>query len=65
MIGLMYNGGSVDVLFAWYGYYSVESYCYFREWLWNTRAKICCMASGKSNTSRVSPQEFNIRYIVC
>ena len=48
MIGLMHNGGSVDVLFACeYGYCSVESYCYSREWLWNARATICCMASGK------------------
>ena len=47
MIGLMHNGGSVDVLFAWYGFSSVGSYCYSSEWLWNTRAKICCMASGK------------------
>ena len=46
-IRLMHNGGSVDALFAWYDYSSVESYCYSREWLWNTRAKIHCMASGK------------------
>ena len=37
----MHNGGSVDVLLhGEYGYGSVESYCYSREWLWNTRAKI-------------------------
>ena len=47
-----------------YGYSSVGSYCYSREWLWNTRAKIGCMDLGKWNTSRVSPQEFDIRYIV-
>ena len=30
-----------------YGYSSVGSYCHSREWLWNTKAKICCMASRK------------------
>ena len=48
MIGLMHNGGTVDVLFTCeYGYYCVESYCYPREWLWNATSKICCIASGK------------------
>ena len=36
MIGLMRNGGSVDVfLHGEYGFSSVVSYCYSGEWLWN------------------------------
>ena len=30
-----------------YGFSSVGNYCYSREWLWNSRAKVCCMALGK------------------
>ena len=65
-IVLMHNGGSVDVSFLHgdFGYSSVGSYCYSREWFWNSKTEICCMAPGKWNTSRVSLQEFNIRYIV-
>ena len=48
MIGVMCNDGSVDVfLRSQYGFSSLGSCCYSREWLWNSRAKLCCMASGK------------------
>ena len=48
MIELMRNGGSVDVfLHGEYGFSSVGNYCYSREWLWNSRAEVCCMALGK------------------
>ena len=64
-IGLMRNGGSIDVfLHREYGCSSAASYCNSRECLWNSRAKLCCIASGKSNTSSVSLQEFDIRYIL-
>ena len=56
---------SVDVfLHGEYGDSSVRSYCYSREWLWNLRTKLCCIASGKRNASKVSLQEFDIKYIV-
>ena len=65
MIELMRNGGSADVfLHGEYGFSSVVNYCYSGEWLWNSRAKVCCMASGKKNASRISLQEFGITYIV-
>ena len=42
------NDGSVDVsLDGEYGYISVGSRCYSREWVWNLRTKSCCIASGK------------------
>ena len=48
MIGLMRNGGSVDVyLRGEYGLSSIGSCCYSREWMWNSRTKLCCMALGK------------------
>ena len=48
MIGLMRNDSSVDVfLHGQYGFSSVGSCCYSREWLWNSRTKLCCMATGK------------------
>ena len=46
MIGLMRNDGSVDVFFGQYGFISVGSCCYSRKWLWNSRTKLCCMATG-------------------
>ena len=36
MIGLMFNGGSVDIfLHGEYGFSPVMSCCYSREWMWN------------------------------
>ena len=40
------------------------SWCYSREWVWNLRTKLCCIASGKWNFSRVSLQELGIMYNV-
>ena len=48
MIGLVRNDGSVDVfLHGQYGFSSVASCCYSREWLRNSREKLCSMATGK------------------
>ena len=48
MIGVMYNDGSVDVfLHGQYGFSSVGNCCCSREWLWNSRIKLCCMATEK------------------
>ena len=35
-----------------------------REWVWNLKTKLCCIASGEWNARRVSLQEFDIRYIM-
>ena len=47
-----------------YDFSSMESWCYIREWLRNLRTKLCCIASGEWNVSRVSLQKFDIRYIM-
>ena len=46
MIGLLRNDGSVDVFFGQHGFISVGSCCCSREWLWSSRTKLCCMATG-------------------
>ena len=39
------NDGPVDVfLDGEYGFISVESRCYSREWVWNLRTKLCYIA---------------------
>ena len=45
-----------------YGFSSMGSWCYFRKWAWNLRTKLL-HASGEWNVSRVSLQEFDIRYM--
>ena len=57
------NGGSVGVFYAWYGFNSMGSWCYSREWVWNSRTKLCCIVSEKRNVTRVSLREFDIGYI--
>ena len=47
-----------------YGFSSKVSWCYSREWVWSSRTKLCCIASGKWNISRVSLQKFDNRYIM-
>ena len=43
------NGGFIDVFFThvWHAFSSIGSWCYSREWVWNSRTKLCCIASGK------------------
>ena len=41
-----------------------RSWCYSREWVWNSRTKLCCIGSWKWNVSRVFLQEFDISYIM-
>ena len=46
-----------------------ESLCYSKEWVWNLRKKLCCIASEMRSSasrmwSRVSLQELHIRYII-
>ena len=59
------NGGSLDVSFTHgeYGFSSMGSWCFSWEWVWNLRTKLCCTVSGEWNTSRVSLQELDIKYI--
>ena len=39
------NGGSVDFFLEGAdGFTSMESLCYSKEWVWNLRAKLCCIA---------------------
>ena len=64
------NGGFVDVFFT-HGMVLVlwGSLCYSKEWVWNLRTKLCCIASGMWSSasgtwSRVSLQELEIRYII-
>ena len=63
------NGGFVDVFFT-HGMVLVlwGSLFYSKEWVWNLRTKICCIASGMRSSasgirSRVSLQELDIRYM--
>ena len=35
-----------------YGFSSVGSWDYSREWLWNSRTKLCCIASGSEVSER-------------
>ena len=42
----------------------IGSWCYSWEWVWNLMTKLCCVASGKWNISRVWLQEFDITYIM-
>ena len=59
------DGGSVDVfLNGEYGFTSMRSRCQSMEWVWNFRTKLCSIASGKRNGSRVSLQGFDIRDIM-
>ena len=48
------NGGSVDVFFMVSMVPLVGSWCYSREWVWNLRTKLCCIAPGKWNVSTTS-----------
>ena len=43
------KGSSVDVFskHGEYGFSSMGSWCYSREWVWNLRTRFCCIASGK------------------
>ena len=57
------NGGSVDILLdGEYGFTFMGSWYYSMEWVWNLRTKLCCIASGKWNVTRVLLQWFDIRY---
>ena len=40
----------LSFFYGQYGFVSVGSYCYSREWLWNPRTKLCCMAAGWGET---------------
>ena len=63
MVGLMVILLTV-FFFASSGFSSMGSWCYSREGIWKSRTKFCCIASGKWNASRISPQEFGIRSIM-
>ena len=43
------NSGSVDIFFTCgeYGFGSMGSSFHSREWVWNLKTKLCCIASGK------------------
>ena len=47
-----------------YGFTSMGSWCYSREWGWNLRTKLCCIASGKWNVSRFSLQGLDVSYLM-
>ena len=42
----------------------IGSWCYSTEWVWSLRTKLCCIASGKWNVSRVSLQGLDTDYIM-
>ena len=57
--------GSVEVFFDMVSMVLlIGSWCYSREWAWNLRTKLCCIALAKWNASRVSLQGFDITYII-
>ena len=43
------NSGSADIFFTCgeYGFGSMGSSFHSREWVWNLKTKLCCIASGK------------------
>ena len=47
-----------------YGFSSMGSWCYSREFVWNLKTKLCHITSGKGTVSSVLLQEFDIRYII-
>ena len=57
----------VFAAFAWeydcengeYDFSPMDSWFYSREWVWNLRTKLCCIASGKRNGSSVSLQKLD------
>ena len=53
------NGGSADVssMHSESGFSSMGSWCYCREWLWNSRTKLCWITFGEWNASRVLQQD--------
>ena len=57
------NDGSANASFksGEYGFISIGIWCYSREWVWNSRTKLCCIALGECDASKVSLQEFDIR----
>ena len=59
------NGGSVEVFFDMVSVVLlIGSSYYSREWVWNLRTKLCCLASEKWNVSRVSLWGFDISFHV-
>ena len=38
--------------------------CDFREWVWNSREKLCCITPGEWNDSRVSLKVLDFMYIM-
>ena len=64
IIGLMVVLLTFFFLNGEYGFTSMGSWCYSTEWVWNLKKKLCSIASGKWNDSRVSLQGFDIRYIM-
>ena len=47
-----------------YGFSSIGSWCYSRKWVWDSMTKLCCIALGECNASKVSLQEFDIRSMI-
>ena len=59
------DDSSADIILnSKYGLSFMGSWWYSMEWAWNLRTKLCSIASGKCNFSRVSLQGFDIRYIM-
>ena len=54
MIGLMM------ALLTFFG----DGECDFREWVWNSREKLCCITPGEWNDSRVSLKVLDFMYIM-
>ena len=45
-----------------YGFGSIRGCCYSSMWVWNSGARVYCIASGKLNASRTSLRESDVRY---
>ena len=59
------SDGSIDIfLDVEFGFTSMGSWRYSREWVWNIRTKLSYIPSEKWNVSRESIQGFDIRYVM-
>ena len=53
-----------ELVLVFYGLSSMRSWCNFKEWVWNSRSKLYCIAWGEWKASRVSLQECDVRYTI-
>ena len=63
MIGLMVVLLAYFLGMVWFQVYG-GSYCYSREWVWNSRKKLGCKVAGKGIVSMAPLKEFYVSYMM-